>query len=174
MKKTLLDNYLIGELYQVKNPKGYMSKQDLKTIASFCIVYEEYKHKIEPACENIGEVILKKSDIFFKYNLREALTGVPLNTLYVGRHKKVNCILVEGNKNEYHTFVVIHDDCNSNVQLAKLQEYYAEHKNQEEYRQELISLLKQGKANLEDAKRKENEKIESINSVVRSLVYKKN
>ena len=117
MKKNLLDNYLIGELYQVKNPKGYIVKQDLNYIGSF--VFEGCKRKIATECENIGKVIVKKSDIFFKYKLREAITKVALDTLYARYNEKDNYIWLEGTKNVYHTFVVIPDDCNYNVQKKK-------------------------------------------------------
>ena len=162
--KNLLEEYLLCDLYQVKETKGYLLKENLTFIGSGL----SYRNKINETCNNIGPIIVKKSIFFpFKYNLHEAITNVPLDTLYT------NASFMEGIKKEYHTFVVITQLWNHTVKLADLKKYCDEHKNCEAYRQELLSLLKQGKNNLEKAKQKEIDNNEVINSIVRSLLLKK-
>ena len=178
MKKNMLDNYLICDLYQVKNTNGYLDKQALNRM-----VYDYNQFScitiIENNCEKVGRVIVKKNNFFLlKYYLHEAITNIPLNTLYITwTDSPTNhhfTPVLQGFKNKYHTFIVITDLHEQTVKLADLKEYCDKHKTKEEYRQELKSLLKQGKSNLENAKRKADENIEAINSIVRSLLYKKN
>ena len=170
MSKNVLDSLYICDLYQIDEDTGYIERDEL---------YNKYgiSDKLDhlPFCKKIGRVIVKKSSIF-KYNLREVLTGVPLETVYEDYNSSVRCdwytYTAKGNKKEYDTFILI-GSLDRKVSLNDINTYCDEHSNTEEYRKELISLINRGKEN--HAKKKHDEKQENdrVNSIAYQKLYRK-
>ena len=63
MKKNMLDNYLICDLYQVKNTNGYLDKQALNRMLDDNNLFSCIRI-IEKNCEKVGRVIVKKNNFF--------------------------------------------------------------------------------------------------------------
>ncbi|MEE3343759.1 MAG: hypothetical protein VZS44_06695 [Bacilli bacterium] len=142
MKKNILDDLYICNLYQVDKEVGYLSKNELKK----GIICNEHVNKI-------GTVIVKKSNLS-KYRLKEILTNVPIDTLYTIYDEFNEQYKFCGNSREYNTFIYldIYDESKYNKKYYKVTEddfdyYFDKHSDVKEYRNELLELLKQGKSN---------------------------
>lgn len=170
MKKTLdnlLDNFLLCNLYQVKEDIGYIDCNEIyhkDSIAS--------RLRDDASFNKIGSVIVKKSEVF-KYNLKEIVTGTPIDTLYEKYESNIwydwYNYRVNGKKSEYDTFILVpitkHD-----IKIEELERYLEEHKDVEKYRNELKELLNNGSNNHSNKKKAEIEKINNDNLKVKSLL----
>ena len=164
MKKTL-DNLILCDLYQVKEDIGYIDCHEFH--GKYGIELDRYY-----SINKIGSVIVYKSKRF-RYNLKEIITGIPIDTLY--EKYKGNAwnnsydYIVDGKKSEYDTFLLVpitkHD-----IKIEELERYLEEHKDVEKYRNELKELLNNGSNNHSNKKKAEIEKINNDNLKVKSLL----
>ena len=164
MKKTL-DNLLLCDLYQVKEDIGYIDCHKLH--GKYGIELDRYY-----SINKIGSVIVYKSKRF-RYNLKEIITGIPIDTLY--EKYKGNAwndsydYIVDGKKSEYDTFILV-PTVNHDIKIEELERYLEEHKDVEKYRNELKELLNNGSNNYSNKKKAEIEKINNDNLKVKTLL----
>ena len=76
MKRTL-DKLLLCDLYQISENQGYIDKAEIHGKSP--IGCELYRNSF---VNKICSVIVKKNE-FSKYNLKEILTGIPINIVVV-------------------------------------------------------------------------------------------
>ncbi len=140
MKKTL-EKLLLCDLYQVSEDVGYIEKS---AIHGKSFIGSELNFM--PFVHNMGSVMVKKSGCF-KYNLRELLTGTPINTLYEESHDYSSCDwynhTVKGNQTEYDTFILV-PSIRREITVDQLEDYINSHDDVESFRVELEDLLRKG------------------------------
>ena len=170
MKKTLdnlLDNFLLCNLYQVKEDIGYIDCYVIKGkywIRSDYLLNENF--------DKVSSVIVKKNKVSkskSKYNLKEIITGTPIDTLYEISAPGIS--IPDGKKSEYDTFILV-STVNHDIKIEELERYLEEHKDVEKYRNELKELLNNGSNNHSNKKKAEIEKINNDNLKVKSLLKK--
>ena len=154
MSKNLLDELYICDLFQVDQEKGYVDKSELHWNYSIGFMLDDlYDYKL-------GSVIVKKSNLY-KYNLREILTGVPIDTIYENYNKVAHNFsyshTVKGNKKKYHTFILV-DPTNKEVNIDDIYKYCLDHSNNEDYKNYLTELIDKGSKNYNNIRMKEEKK----------------
>lgn len=166
MKKTL-DNLLLCDLYQVKEDIGYIDCYVIKEkywIRSDYLLNENF--------DKVSSVIVKKNKVSkskskSKYNLKEIITGTPIDTLYEISAPGIS--IPDGKKSEYDTFILV-PTVNHDIKIEELERYLEEHKDVEKYRNELKELLNNGSNNHSNKKKAEIEKINNDNLKVKTLL----
>ena len=166
--KNITDNLLLCNLYQIKEERGYyINRKEIHGKYDINIGLESM-YGVNKICS----VIVEKN-IFSKYNLREIITNIPIDTIYDVDNEfcSVDWLkhTVKGNKNEYDTFILVPLE-QKEITADKLEEYINEHSDVEKFKADLEELLKKGKNNHVNMKNIKMEKNKEEEKRVQSLL----
>lgn len=166
MKKTL-DKLLLCDLYQISENQGYIDKAEIH--GKNPIGYELYCNSF---VNKICSVIVKKNG-FSKYNLKEILTGIPINTIYEALDEYSSCDwynhTARGIKSEYDTFILV-PSIKKEITVEKLEKYINDHKDVQNFKMDLEELLKNGFNSHVNKKLVEIKKVKENDAKVKKLL----
>ena len=166
MKRTL-DKLLLCDLYQISENQGYIDKAEIhgKSPIGCELYHNSFVNKI---CS----VIVKKNG-FSKYNLKEILTGIPINTIYEASDEYSSCDwynhTVRGIKSEYDTFILV-PLIKKEVTVEKLEKYINDHKDVQDFKIDLEELIKKGSNSYVNKKLAEIKKVKENDVKVKKLL----
>lgn len=164
-EKTMLDKLYVAKVYQARTEEGYIEKGDIYSNKELSIKLSNMRE-----VEEMGEIIVKKS-ILFPFQLRELITGIPIDTLYEQTNNGTNIPTIldsywlSGIKNRYHTFIVIPYD-KVHPTMEDVEEYFKnleeENMDAEQMKNEILELINEGKKKMANRNQKIDNRINEL------------